>query len=296
MPFDPATAAAAAGKGLEVLLQYLQGERQQQNYEQSIARAKQERDAALRMAKEGRGDVFGNRVVYKPGIGWTYELTPRGKELVSGDELAKLRAQELSRQGGEDYQTARSKYLYGPRESQAGLEDEFTRLLQLGRKKGLEEGGSVVARQALRMNMGNQIPRIIDEIEKRYGQTLEESMLRGKQLGREEFRTGERFRTEQGGNDLTRFFSQATSPYASSGLGTSLGNQASAAGNDLTRALTSGSSGVDAAYRALAGYGGPNLDLSGLGSAIGALLKPAPTQESTYPKTQARLFPSGGTV
>lgn len=294
---DPTMMAAivsGGGKVADLVMQILQGQAAAEREKLNLQRARGEQKQALALAQEGQGDVFGNRLVYKPGIGWTYELSPRTQQITAGEQINQLQLQDLARQGGEDYQRFRNQYLYGPRETQEGLIDENTRLLQIARKEAMDEGRNKLTRIALRSLQGGQIPRISKAFADLEGDSLVKSILEGRRLGRSEYQQGENFRQGQFNTDANRFLELArgtpTTQYA-----TNLNNMAMNARTGLQNAFNTGTNSLSRAFSTTPNQ--PNLDISGVADSIAKIIlasKGTGDNETTRPKNPARLYPSGG--
>ena len=218
-----ALAGAAVG-GLGAFLQY---RAQQQANQIAYANLQFQRENAHeqnKLARSARTDVFGNRLKYVPGRGWVYDLTPQTQAITTAQQKEQLlnltedaernrefreRQDEISKVGSEEFFKALNNYKFAPRPNEKAIQGDFTRLLNLNRRKGIDEAKGVLQRQALRLGRGGDIEKIIKEGDERFGETLEEAVLRGKTLGSQEFRTQSNFIENLLSGEVDRFSAMA---------------------------------------------------------------------------------------
>lgn len=273
----------------------------------------------LGMSKAPRSDAFGNRTSYSPTRGFTTELTDNTREILSGEENALLREQEMARQGGEDYSRARNELLHGPRMSEEEAIDDITRLLMINRRQGLDEGVNTIGRQALRANMSSQLPKLVKLADERYGDSLEELILRGRIEGRKDYQNAEGFRQDrlrQQMGDFSRVAQSSPTSGKDKAIASTQNDALSTLLNQINNAMSTyggaanRAGGLDQVSRSIAdlargvgntgdlsyyssdyrGGSSPNqLDLSWANDLINVLAKPT---SSEHPKDQSRLKPS----
>jgi hypothetical protein len=232
-------------------------------YQKSQSASSQQ--GALEGAAGGaRTDPYGN--TFTPGGGWA--ITPESRGILSAEQGEMLRnltedarrnrdfrarMEDRSIQAGEDYDSTRSEFLYGEQPNEAQIIDELTQLMQLQYGRSEDATKATLARQALRMNQGGMIDKIMQGTGRNAAEGLVESILRGRQAGRQEYQSAKGFRDTNLLNTLGQFGAternQPQANVAKSGLYTSMNTQAENATNALIKALgankTSASGGFD---------------------------------------------------
>jgi len=228
----------------------------------TLQKAKSSSDAASQSASltGSQTDPYGNKFI--PGYGW--QMTPGSQEVLSaeqGEMLKNLtedakrnrdfraRMEDRSIQAGGDYDTTRSEFLYGPQPNEDQIIDELTQLMGIQYAKGEDKTRSTLARQALRMNQGGMIDKIMQSTGRNAAEGLVEDMLKGRSLGRQEYQNAKGFRDNDFLSRLGFFGNlergQPQANVAKSGLYGSMVGQGQ---NALSSALSSSksqSSGVD---------------------------------------------------
>lgn len=156
------------------------------------------------LATSERRDAQGNRLVYIPGLGWRIKPTGMTKKILGAEQsetLASLlfdaprqrasaeRRDTRARAADDIYDTLLSEFKYRSEPSETALADEATRLALAGRRKGLDEASSIIARQLLRTGSSGDLPRVFEQADNLFADTMEEALLRGKAAGRQEARS-----------------------------------------------------------------------------------------------------------
>ncbi|MCI0557484.1 MAG: hypothetical protein MN733_03235 [Nitrososphaera sp.] len=291
---DPMTMALIAQLGLEgaqLALNQGQGGDSEDLQRQALRQARFDSNRMYRTATATRTDPYGNKLIYTPGIGWHYDLTDMTRGTLAaeqGEQLKNLtedairnrqfreRMEGVSRAGeGEFYRTL-NEYKYGPRADEASTISDLTRELLLARGRGLDQGKSILARQALRLGRGGDITKILRGANELFGDTLEEAVLRGRRLGKSEYQQRRAADTSDILKRLGSFENTARGqPQASiskSGLYSALSNQQQNAAAGVQGALSSGANLTQNAYSNLATASKPTpIDLGGVSTLIGKL-------------------------
>lgn len=262
-----------------------------------------------RQAAEGtRTDPYGNKLVWNPQTNsWEYEMTPMTSgQLASGqgEDILRLtedatrnrdfrrRMADISRTGEGELRNVLNEYRYGQKPSEAGSIADLTRELILARGRGLDEGKASLMQNLLRMSGGassSAIPRMLKQADEMFGGTLEEAILKGRRLGKEEYRQDTQARDNSLQGWMQKFGQMAEGQgqnvpkLTDDSLFNSLKGTGQSAINDLISALTGGASGVNNAFTSMinaakglgntVGGGQPGMQLSSLSDPLTALMK-----------------------
>lgn len=251
-------------------------------YGRSLAMQQQAWDEQKRAATDPRTDPYGNQLVYTPGIGWHYNLTDQTRRTLDAEQAELLRnltqdaavnrdyrkrIDDISRQGSERLGGALAQKDYGPGYDEGQLIDELTRTMQINRRKGLDEGTAVLGRQALRMNQGELIPKLLQEADDLFGRSLEESILKGRQAGRSEYRAAQGFKDNQDDAAIRQALSMASANPSTGirdpNIDDSLTNMQSGAQQGLMQSLQV-PSGLSSSMMGLAGAQEPPFPLGSI--------------------------------
>jgi hypothetical protein len=245
--------------------------------------------AQMKLATSTKTDPYGNKLIYTPGIGWHYDLTPqqqalnaasRGEQLKSltqdttMNRQARERADERARAGETDWYRKLAEARYGEQPSKESSIADYTRLGLLGYERGAREGSNLLAKQALRMNNSSLLPKISRLTNEQLGGRLEEAMLKGKLQGTEAYQKERASNTTDLTNWLRTYSGIAGgAPQATIAQPGSAGGDLSAPDmSSLIQALQNASSGNRSAATSLAtSSGSPGFDLGAIGPSLSAL-------------------------
>ena len=255
------------------------------------------------LARSTRTDPYGNKLIYKPGVGWTYDLTGITEQILSAEQgekrrnlledaprerAASVRRDNRSISADKDFERLSNEYRYRPKHSEAEEINDSTDLLLKSRKKGLDEAASVLARQLLRTGQGSNLEGLYKSTGNQYADSLEEAMMKGRSMGKDAFRSrrdsddaaarGEldyyRQIAEQGGG----------TPAQNSGFNGDLSGRADSAQAALLQAIQNGTASNAQAYgNAARSAGGGGIDLSGLAQSLSRLNFDDSKDEEQYP-------------
>lgn len=197
-----------AGVGIASIAAQRDAQRDQRNlgylnlYEQK--RQARERE---RLAKATRSDAYGNKVVYKPGIGFVTETTPLTAAILGAQQKEQLaqfrddaprvraaaeRTDKRAKQAGEVYDEKFNRYRYGNQKTEAEYVAEAVRDAALNYKsknRTSRNGSGTIARQAIRMGNTAELPKILAAArqQEQVGGTLAEAIASAKRLGKQQF-------------------------------------------------------------------------------------------------------------
>lgn len=243
------------------------------------------------LARSTKTDAYGNKLIYQPGVGWTYDLTDITEQIMSAEQgerrrnlledaprerAADVRLDERSKLAGGEYERLFNEYKYRPQRSEAEEIGDSTDLLLKSRKKGLDEGSALLIRQMLRMGQGSNIESLYKSVGDQYAGSLEEAMLKGKQLGQDNFRNRRDSDDASARGELDFFRSIADKgggkPAQYSSFNADLTGRGDRAQQELLRAIESGRDATARGYSQVAdSQGRTGIDLSGLASALSGM-------------------------
>jgi hypothetical protein len=244
-----------------------------------------------RLATATRSDPFGNKFGYDELLNeFITKLTPTQQRITKAGEREQLlsltedaeRDRQLKRdqarragEADEEFDTQLAGYRYDQPPSEGATQDELVRTMLLNRRKGLQEGTKVLGAQALRMGRGGDIQELLKGADQIFGQSLEETILKGKQAGREESRAARNAHESRYGRSLDLFSNIAGRVNPSQVRFGDLPQRNDARQSEmlqaLMKALQGGATNVGQAYSNAAGSAGLSPDFSGLASSLGNL-------------------------
>lgn len=224
-----------------------------------------------KLAKSSRRDAYGNLLKYTPGVGWEIDLTPMTEAILGSqqkEELASLREDaprnraaavrmdQRSQMADDEFEKVFNEYRYRPRRNEATEVNDATQTLLNARRKGLDEASALLARQLMRTGGSSELASIYKQANDQYAASLEDAMLRGKQLGRQAFNTQQQADLQNYGGELGFLRGIAdqttTSPVANPQIGDQLTQRGDAALNALVAAVAGGHGPSQQAYSQLA--------------------------------------------
>ncbi len=198
----------SAGVGIASIASQNNAQRDQRNlgylnlYEQK--RQARERE---RLAKATRSDAYGNKVVYKPGIGFVTETTPLTSAILNAQQKEQLaqfrddapriraaaeRTDKRAKQAGEVYDEQFNKYRYGNKKTEKEYVAEAVREAAVNykaRNRKSRNGSGSLATLALRTGNSGQLPQLLAAArqQEQVGGTLAEAIAEAKRIGKQQF-------------------------------------------------------------------------------------------------------------
>lgn len=182
-------ASQSSYSGAAINLQY-----QQLALQREIARQQQ------RIATASREDIYGNVTGYNELTNEFFtDLDPTQQSIISAQEREQLlsltedagRNRDLRRQAGKRareasglYNKAISDYQYGGPPSEKSIAADITREGRIASREGLDQGTALIGRQAIRGGQGGQIPTLLKAAGDMFGQSLEGSLVSGRNQAR----------------------------------------------------------------------------------------------------------------
>lgn len=168
----------------------------------------QKRQARVReaLAKATRSDAYGNKVVYKPGVGFITETTPLTAAILGAQQKEQLaqfrddapraraaaeRVDKRSIQAGDVYNDLFNRYKYGRRKSQQEYVAEAIRNAVAGQRdrRGKDVNGiEAISNVALRTGNSGALPKLIAAARRgRDDLTLSEVIANAKKEGKQQY-------------------------------------------------------------------------------------------------------------
>lgn len=262
---------------------------------------------AEQLQQATRRDAYGNELEYIPGVGWTYNLTGMTKNILNaqqGEEYksltedaprnraAAVRMDDRSQMADEQFGDVFNDYRYRHKGNEQAEIADATQLLLNSRQKGLSEAASLMARQLMRTGNSSQIASVYKQAGDEYAATLEDAMLRGKQIGKQSYRDSENDAIGRAASELSMLSNLASNtertPIQQPTYNNDLTGRADSALQQLTQAMQSGgASNANALFKAASGFANSGPDLSGVAGALAKLSFPTLGQnESQVANTQ----------
>jgi len=257
----------------------------------SLLETKRANRKSEQLARSDRGDAYGNVIRYIPGIGFKYDLTPITEAILGAEQreryanlsqdaprnrAAAERMDERSQMGDEEFTRAFNEYKYRPRGSEAESVTEATDDLLNSRRKGLDQAAALLAKQLMRTGGSSQIASVFKQADDAYAGSLQEAILKGKQIGRQNFASEEAADMNRAQGELGFFKNIAdqttTSPVDFSSFNRDLSGRADNSLGQLIAAIESGRGASQNAYARYANSVGQTApDLSGLAAVLSRL-------------------------
>lgn len=243
------------------------------------------------MAKSSRKDAYGNVMKFTPGVGWEIDTTPMTQAILGSQQneelrqlredaprnrLAAVRKDSRSRLGDEEFTKQFNEFRFRPRQTEEGSIGDATTSLLNARKKGNDEASALLARQLMRTGNSSQLASVYKAANDSYAGSLEDAILRGKELGRKNYRSNEAAELANRTGELG-FLKGVADDSGHSNVGmpggaynAGLSGRADQAQAALMQAMARGTSNIQNASSNLASSTGrTGLDLSGVASAFG---------------------------
>lgn len=243
------------------------------------------------LARSTRTDPYGNKLIYKPGVGWTYDLTGITEQILSAEQgekrknlledaprerAAGVRRDNRSIAANADFERLMNEYRYRPKTSEATDIADNTDLLLKSRKQGLDEASAVLARQLLRTGQGSGLEGLYKNAGNQYADSLEQAMLKGKSLGKDAFRSRRDSDDAAARGELEFFRNIAEQgggkPAQMTGLSGDLTGRADNAQSALLQAIQNATASNSQAYgQAARSAGQGGIDLSGFANILAGM-------------------------
>jgi len=251
----------------------------------------QQANKGNRLATATRTDAYGNKMSYDELLNeWINQLTPTQESILKAGEQEQYRtltedatrqrearrAQEgRSKEAGKEFDKALVGYRYDQPPSEGKAQADLVQSLLINRQKGLGEGLKALTGQAQRLGRGADIPKLLQQADQLFGESLEDVTLKGKQAGSALASSQRAEHENRYGGALDRFATLAdrinpvTPRY--SDAPTSQANVQEAMARAIQAAIGNSSANVGNAYTNLATGLARSPDLSGIASALSGL-------------------------
>lgn len=245
------------------------------------------------LAKSSRKDAYGNTLKYTPGVGWEIDTTPMTAAILGSQQneelrqlredaprnrLAAVRKDARSRLGDEEFTKQFNEFRFRPKQTEEGAISDATQSLLHSRKKGMDEASAMLARQLMRTGNSSQLSNVYKTANDQYAGSLADAILKGKELGRGNYRRNEAAdlanRTGELGflKGIADDSGHSNVGMPGQGYNAALSGRADNAQAALMQAMQHGTSSLQQANNALSRSAGQTgLDLSGVASALGGI-------------------------
>ncbi len=174
----------------------------QQNIEwANLMFQKQQAAKQERMSSAARTDAFGNKQFYDPiSNQWVVELTPTQKQITNAGEQEQLqslttdavrkrqlaqRQEQRSLQAEAPYHAAFEGYMYDQPHSEAATRSDLETLMLMANQDNAKQNQDSLARQAIRLGRGADIPKLIKATDDQLGSTTSGTMLQALQAAQQ---------------------------------------------------------------------------------------------------------------
>lgn len=244
-----------------------------------------------KLATATRKDANGNIVQYNEATNeWEIIPSPTSKQILEAEQQetlksltedaprnreARVRQDERSKLGDEEFTKKFNEFRFRPQSTEGEHVADATTSLLHARKQGMSEASAMLARQLARTGGGSGMEQIFKTANDQYAGSLEETMLKGKALGKASFAELEGAKDGRMMQELGFLGSIAdnspTAPVASSGINQQLSGTAEGALSQLLSVLQSGEGRRQGATAQLAQSLSKAPDFGQLFSALGQL-------------------------
>lgn len=312
----PIGAILGAGAGLAGAIMQSRAQQDQTNL-QYLNLYEQKRQARERekLAKATRSDAFGNKVRYKPGVGFVTETTPLTAAILNSQQKEQLaqfredapraraaaeRIDKRAREAGEVYDEQFNKYRYGRRKTRAEFEAEAVRdaiAARQGRKSNENsELMNAISRAALRTGNSGALSSLIKSAREADAgnQTLSEAIAEAKRLGRQQYHAETQAEQSTTFGELNQLRSIADAFVAPNlnfnNENAALSGRQDNALSNLIQTNAANSQATGAAFGAVAQAAGQSPDLGPLAASLSKIKLPAGNSQSPKEKMLADLL------
>lgn len=242
------------------------------------------------LARSTRRDAYGNELEYIEGLGWVPRLTESTKKILSGEQRERIknlnedaprarasavRMDKRSQMADDEFEKVFNEYKFRPKRNEEAYVSDTTQQLLNSRRKGLDEAAALLAKQLMRTGGSSQIANIYKQADDAYAGSLEETMLKGKMAGRQQFNADESAdlgrRTDELG--FLKGIADTTNdtPAKMSNFNSEITGRSDAALEGLVNAIRSSQGATSNAMGRLATSVGQSPDFGGLASALGRI-------------------------
>lgn len=253
---------------------------------------KQQAQKQFRLSTASRTDAFGNQQSYDPiSNTWNIVLSPRQNQIIKAGETEQLKSLtedatrnrilrrqqvERSRVAANDYNDALAGYQYNKPDSEAAIRDQILDGLTQANQQQATDIKNATVLQAARLGRGQDIPRIIKDINDSEGSKLFDLMDKSRDLARNEWIQRTQQHDQQYLPEIQAFDKiiqeanpAALQPFSQVPQQLSQLQQNQFAG--MESALSSGANEVGSAFATLAKSLGQSPDLSGAAKAFSSI-------------------------
>lgn len=243
-----------------------------------------------KLMKATRGDAYGNKLEYRDGQGFMYDLTPITKAILGGEQneqylglkkdaprnrQAAERMDERSRLADAEFTKKFNEYRYAPRKNENDEVTEATDTLLRSRQKGKDEAAALFAQQLLRTGGSSSLASIFKKVGDNFGDTLSTALSEGKRLGRNNYEQAETGRIQRQNAELGQLAGLAnqttTSPVDPGTYNRDLSGRADSAVSQLAQILSHNQGAITNALQTYGQGVGQSVDLGGLAAALSKL-------------------------
>jgi len=262
-----------------------------------------------------RGDALGNKLVYVPGQGWSYQLTPQSKSELSADQKERLasltqdaprnraaavRMDDRSKVAADDFEQEYNKYKYRPQDTEANYIANARTQLMNSRKEGLDSAANLLAQQLLRTGSSSNVGAVYKKAGDEFANSLADVNTKADQLGRQNYHQETQANDQPKLDWLSTLKGIAdkttTSPVQGSSINSDLTGRADTALQQLSGVLQQGNASTQAALARVGASTAntqfdPSSILSGLKGAQDAQTEQDKLRQQLY-MFQMKQFPS----
>lgn len=242
------------------------------------------------LQKATREDAYGNKITYRDGAGFGYDLTPITEAILGNEQGERLRSlredaprnraaavrmDDRSKLADEEFQDVFNEYKYRDKPREGEFIGDAQTLLQAARNRGEAESANLVAQQLLRQGNSSNVGKVYQKAADNSARTLAETLINAKRIGREDYRSAENFDMQKYGGELGFLGGIAdkttNSPIMPNNFNEQLSGRADQALASLTQVLSQGNQQLSSALQTAAqGFGQP-MDFSGIANALSKL-------------------------
>lgn len=261
------------------------------------------------LQKATREDAYGNKIIYRDGSGFGYDLTPITEAILGNEQgerlrslredaprnrAAAIRMDDRSQLADDEFRDVFNEYKYRDKPREGEFIGDAQTLLQGARNRGEAESANLVAQQLLRQGNTSNVGKVYQKAADNSAKTLAETLINAKRIGRQDYRDAENFDMSKYGNELgfLKGIADTTtnSPIMPNNFNEQLSGRADQALAGLTQVLSSGNQQLSSALQTAAqGFGEP-MDFSGIANALSKLSYEDPNKNAT---SGPGLYPAG---
>lgn len=250
----------------------------------NLNETKRSNRSSEKLAKSARKDANGNIVQYNEATNeWETVLSPTSKQILEAENaetLASLtqdaprnrraaeRMDERSIMADDEFEKVFNEYRFRPETSEAEYISDAQNTLLGGKREGLDEAASMLARQLIRSGNSGEIEGIYKSFDDNYADGLAEMLLQGKNAGKQMFLQNEGGKDAKAQQELGFLGNIAngttTSPVASTNIDRELAATAEGSLGQLLSTLSSNNAARQGAMNGVIQTAGLTPDFSAL--------------------------------